>query len=394
MIWNDLHQFKLLDTLIKNPYDVIVFGGTFPNYNINTYKLIECQTSTAYLVNNHYFKKLLECFKLGIEKLIEKKNPPMYAIDQAWKPLQKNDNWYLIYPPLSIQSSGFSDICNTYVNYENFYNVKLLTIDLIGGLGNQLFQLAFLLYVSKITKSIYFLDTLTSPQTEHSSEQYFETILNKWTSNFSKKSVKNILKENPKMVYEDWDIKIKLISGDIKLSGYFQRFEYINLIKDEFISKLTFDKSILEKYPYIQNTFFIHIRGGDYLKNSLHFIDLKSYYNECIKKHQDEKFIIFTNDIPYASSLLPDIPIIEESEVNTLYLMSESKGCICSNSTFSWWGAYLNENRPIYFPDKWFNDSSIDTTGLYFNKKQNISEENKVNTNLQRLSREKFRFKR
>jgi len=406
MIWNDLSQFNLLDKLIKNPYDVIVFGGTFSNYNINTYKLIECQTNTSYLVNNHYFEKLLNCFKVGIEKLIETKDPPMYAIDIAWKPLQKNDNWYIISPPLSIQGSGFSDICNTFVNYEDFYKVKLLTIDLKGGLGNQLFQLAFLLYASKITKSLYFLNTLDSPQTKHSSEQYFETLLNKWTSSYyeksekskkSEKSVKNILEENPKMSFEDWDKKIKSISGDIILSGYFQRFEYVNLIKDEFISKLTFDKSILEKYPDIKNTFFIHIRGGDYIQNKLHFIDLKSYYIECMKKHEDEKFIIFTNDIPYATTLLPNIPIIEENEVNTLYLMSESKGCICSNSTFSWWGAYLNENRPIYLPDKWFNDSKMDTSGIYFNKKQNIEEVNSVsglNTNILRFSKDKLKYKR
>jgi len=397
MIWNDLSQFNLLDTLIKNEYDVIMFGGTFPNYNINTFKLIECQTSTSYLINNHYFKKLLDCFKLGINNLIETKNPPMYAIDQVWKPLQKNDNWYIISPPLSIQSSGFSDICNTIVNYDNFYKVKLLTIELNGGLGNQLFQLAFLLYAAKITKSLYFLDTLISPKTIHSSEQYFETLLNKWNPYFCKKSVNNKLIENSKMIYEDWYKKINSISGDIKLNGFFQRFEYINLIKDEFISKLTFDKSILEKYPDIQNTFFIHIRGGDYIQNPFHFIDLKSYYIECMKKHEDEKFIIFTNDIPYASNLLPNIPIIEESEVNTLYLMSESKGCICSNSSFSWWGAYLNENRPIYLPDKWFNDSKMDTTGIYFNKKKNISEENLVgglNMNLLKLSREKPRYKR
>jgi glycosyl transferase family 25 len=396
MIWNDLSQFNLLDTLIKNSYDVIMFGGTFPNYYINTYKLNECQTTTSYLVNNHYFKKLLDCFKLGTNKLIETQNPPTYAIDQVWKPLQKNDNWYLIYPPLCIQSSGFSDICNTYINYENFYNVKLLTIDLNGGLGNQLFQLAFLLYAAKITNNLYFLDTLNSPPTKHSSEQYFETLLNKWTPYFCKKSVNNKLIENSKMISEDWYKKINSISGDIKLSGYFQRVEYINLIKDEFISKLTFNKSILEKYPDIKNTFFIHIRGGDYIQNSFHFIDLKSYYIECMKKHEDEKFIIFTNDIPYANSLLPNIPIIEESEVNTLYLMSESKGCICSNSTFSWWGAYLNENRPIYFPDKWFNDSSMDTSGLYFIKKQNIKENiiNGLNMNLLKLSREKLRYKR
>jgi len=395
MIWDDLSQFKILDTLIKNPYDVIVFGGTFANYNINTYKLIECQTTTAYLVNNHYFEKLLNCFKTTIQNLILTKNTENHAIDQAWKPLQATDNWYLLYPPLSIQGSGFSDICKTNVNYENFYNIQFLTIDLMGGLGNQLFQLAFLLYAAKISKSAIFLDTLISPQTKHSSEQYFNNFLNKWKSHFSQKLINHTLKENSKMTNENWISRIKSVEGNIKLSGYFQRYKYVNLIRDEFISTLTFDKTILEKYPDIQNTFFIHVRGGDYLNNPLHFIDLKSYYIEHMEKHTDEKFIIFTNDIPYANSILPNIQIIEENEVNTLYLMSQSKGCICSNSSFSWWGAYLNPNRPIYFPNKWFNDISMDSSGIYFNKTEDILEvyevETKVNINLLRISKGRYK---
>lgn len=388
MVWKDLSQFKLFDTLCKNLYDVIVFGGTFPIYNDKTYKLNKCQTTTCYLVNNHYFEKLLNCFKITVENLIKTKKPPMYAIDVAWASLQKNDNWYLIYPPLSIQGPGFSDICKSYVNYEIYYHIKYLTVELIGGLGNQLFQLAFLLYASKITNNLYFLDNLISPQTNHSSEQYFETLLIKWKPNFFEKNVKNIhiLKENPKMLFEDWKKKIDSIKGDIKLSGYFQRFDYVDLIRDEFISKLTFDESILNKYPDIQNNFFIHIRGGDYLNNPLHFINLTSYYNKCIKYHENEKFIIFTNDILYAKNTFPNIAIIQESEVNSLYLMSKSKGCICSNSTFSWWGAYLNPNRPIYFPDKWLNDFSIDTSGLYFNIKKNILEKkNNLNPLLLKL---------
>jgi hypothetical protein len=82
--------------------------------------------------------------------------------------------------------------------------------------------------------------------------------------------------------------------------------------------------------------------------------------------HHGEKFVVFTNDIPYARSLFPTTPIIEESEVDTLLLMSRAKGCICANSSFSWWGAYLNPGRPIYFPSKWFNDPSMDISGFFF----------------------------
>ena len=80
----------------------------------------------------------------------------------------------------------------------------------------------------------------------------------------------------------------------------------------------------------------------------------------------EDDFVIFTNDIPYARGFLPDTEIIEESEVDSLYLMSKSKGVICANSSFSWWGAYLNLDRPIFLPSVWFNDKRMNTSGYYF----------------------------
>jgi len=399
--------YKILENLVDNTYDVIILGGTSLSYDVKSYRLYNCCCTTAYIVSNHYYSKLLKNFEEGAI-LLDKKysQADLYAIDQYWHILQCIDNWYCIFPVLCKQISDYSDIDKKNIdkellNYTNILtlNPKYLTIRLQPGLGNQLFQLAFLLYASRITQNPIFLETLTSPESIHSSEQYFETLLKKWKSNYSQKQVITTLQENSKMAYENWKIKINSVSGNIRLKGYFQRFKYVNLIRDEFISRLTFNKSILKKYPDIQNKFFIHIRGGDYLNNSFHFIDLCLYYNECIEKHKDEEFIIFTNDISYANSILPNFQIIEENEVDTLYLMSQSKGCICSNSSFSWWGAYLNPNRPIYFPDKWFNDPSMDTSGLYFNKNYDILEEEeevkmKVNINLLRLSREKIRYRK
>ena len=82
--------------------------------------------------------------------------------------------------------------------------------------------------------------------------------------------------------------------------------------------------------------------------------------------HENEEFVIFTNDIPYAKNYFKDIPIIQENELDTLYLMSQAKGCICVNSSFSWWGAYLNPNRPIFMPSKWFGNILMDKSGYYF----------------------------
>jgi glycosyl transferase family 25 len=119
MIWNkDPFDagIKILNNLSSNPYDVIVLGGTHVTYNSKTNKLFECQTTTAYLVHNHYFQKLLDCFKYSIDI--------NSYVDQAWKGLQKVDNWFIIYPAMAIQSAGYSDIEKKEVDYAKYFKLK------------------------------------------------------------------------------------------------------------------------------------------------------------------------------------------------------------------------------------------------------------------------------
>lgn len=229
----------------------------------------------------------------------------------------------------------------------------MLTVQLQGGLGNQLFQLAFLDYCSLITGREIYIDSLESPRTVHSKDQYYETIFKKWKPLF-KHAQSLIINENPKLQCEEWSQKLKR-PENLCLIGYFQRYEYTDLIKEKFIKKLSFDNAILQKYPDIQKKTFIHVRGGDYLYNSYHNVCNKEYYEKGMSFFNGAEFVIFTNDIPYAKSILPDIPIISESELDTLYLMSHCVGCICANSSFSWWGAYLNSNRKVVIPSKWVN---------------------------------------
>jgi hypothetical protein len=233
----------------------------------------------------------------------------------------------------------------------------MLSIELTGGLGNQLFQLAFLEYVSKINNQPLFISNLSSPVTKHGGKGYYNTIFKHWNQ-FYKKIDLPILYENSKMNYQDWSN-----ISNYKLVGYFQRHEYILA---DFITKLSFNNSVLLKYPDISSKYFIHIRGGDYKGNSFHQLNLTNFYKKCIEICKGNDFVIFTNDNIYARQILSDYPIIEENELDTLLLMSKCAGCICPNSTFSWWGAFMNPNRPIYFPAKWWNDASMDSTGLYF----------------------------
>jgi GR25 family glycosyltransferase involved in LPS biosynthesis len=119
MFKENLNKF-LNNTAIK--WDVmIVAGNNIPPYKkINNYcvKINNCQTTTGYIVKQHYFKTLLNNFREGIIKLMnDSDNHFEFAIDKYWFKLQERDNWYLIIPLSVIQLEGYSDIEGKRVDY-------------------------------------------------------------------------------------------------------------------------------------------------------------------------------------------------------------------------------------------------------------------------------------
>jgi hypothetical protein len=235
----------------------------------------------------------------------------------------------------------------------------MISVSLKGGLGNQLFQLAALETIANETNRKACIVEKDTPKTVHSHSNYFSSIFSKLLDYPILSKPYSIVQElSPKK--QDWN---KLLVENVCLDGYFQDWKYIQL---NFIEKLT-----LPECPII-NGAFIHIRGGDYVNHWLHHIDLTTYYEKAIKYFpQDTHFYIFTNDIKYAKSFtfLSTITysFVREDEVMTLTIMSKcSKGGICANSTFSWWGAFLNRNRTIIIPRKWSHNSNIVQEGGYF----------------------------
>lgn len=125
MKWSQFQTgIQQVRNLSKLKYDVIVLGGT--NITQVDGKLKECQTTTAYIVSNHYYKKLLDNFEEGLELFISTKIASNYAIDQYWKKLQAIDNWYIVTPNISVQIPGYSDIEGSDVNYLNMFGMNTL----------------------------------------------------------------------------------------------------------------------------------------------------------------------------------------------------------------------------------------------------------------------------
>jgi Glycosyl transferase family 11 len=226
------------------------------------------------------------------------------------------------------------------------------------GLGNQLFILAAAESFAKQTDRKFYINNSITPFNPHSSTNYFDSILKNFIPLKHYPEFECLIDEQDCPDYKDWPsiIKSMNIPMNILLKGYFQNWKYVDPVRDTFIQRLSFNTEIEKKYPDISESVFVHVRGRDYL-TWVGFVDLTKYYEKCLSMVQD-KIVVFTDDPEYARKVVNSkFEMIMENEVDSLYLMSKCKGCICSNSTFSWWGAYLNPNRQIFIPSKWPNNT-------------------------------------
>lgn len=116
-----INQFN---TFLSNhkDFDVVIISGNncppFTKIDDTCVQVTRCQTTTCYLVQQHYFDKLINNFREGINKLMrEPHNHVLYAIDKYWFNLQAIDKWYLIIPLTVTQREDYSDIEKRPTNY-------------------------------------------------------------------------------------------------------------------------------------------------------------------------------------------------------------------------------------------------------------------------------------
>ncbi|WP_243347477.1 alpha-1,2-fucosyltransferase [Parabacteroides sp. FAFU027] len=156
---------------------------------------------------------------------------------------------------------------------------------------------------------------------------------------------------------------------EMSISGYFQSEKYFDkqLVRELFAIDEKTKKYILDKYGKIlaQDVTSIHIRRGDYLKNiDVHPICSMGYFRRAIRMIGKKKpFLLVSNDIEWCKKQFKGENFYfaeNESAVVDLYLQSLCKNNIISNSSFSWWGAWLNPNleKKVLVPDPWFGIST------------------------------------
>ena len=244
---------------------------------------------------------------------------------------------------------------------------------LMGGLGNWLFQVAATMKFAQDMGLQMVLSTDHCDRSPHSDSMYLSNILKKFNVVSTRGKRVHVLHEPDKLLNcTNTREMISYFSEKVDFlvfRGYFQRFENVPRVFKEMLTLPDVDSS------KVADTCFIHVRGGDYVNHWLHDVKLyEKYYDNSIKFMKSigiTKFSVFTNDKKYAITheFLKNIDyeFVEPSnELEALVLMTQCKAGITANSTFSWWGAYLNPNRSICIPSKWFNDPDYDISGYLF----------------------------
>ena len=176
---------------------------------------------------------------------------------------------------------------------------------------------------------------------------------------------------------ERYDSTIISKIGNCYYDGYWQNERYFMDIRDSILQKFTPKKIKQQNKEFVNElqsheSVSIHVRRGDYINNPLYggICDME-YYKKAIKYTQENThcnlYCIFSNDIEWCKKHLA--PLFDQKVViyvnwnkgkdsyQDMYLMSRCKHNIIANSSFSWWGAWLNDNstKIVISPQKWNN---------------------------------------
>ena len=227
----------------------------------------------------------------------------------------------------------------------------------ISGIGNQLFCIAATLAYSIDNDKIPFFPQLGIDREIKKYRNLFYKNLN---TNFFTNNFQNYYQENS-FNYEE----IPKFKGNTLLKGYFQSEKYFKHHRERIIHLLNIREirdQVIEKYGDHSNHISIHVRRKDYLElKDYHYNLTMEYYKKALKiMGLDNPFIIFSDDIEWCKAnfkFLQNVIYSENKEdFEDMILMSTCKNNIIANSTFSWWGAWFNENKDkkILAPKKWF----------------------------------------
>lgn len=267
----------------------------------------------------------------------------------------------------------------------------LVVIQLSGGMGNQMFQYALYLQLKALGKNVKIDDkteyegrkarpirlSVFDDKYETPTEVEMKCLTDSYPDVVSK--IRRKLTGRKTAAYMEksqfFDAKV-LEMNRAYLIGWWQSEKYFASVKESVREAFTFKNmnlseamKVYEEAMENSNSVCVHIRRGDYLQVDEVYggICTEEYYEKAMQKMRAEVpgccFFIFTNDIPWAKEHMQgeDITVVEGNDEDAgyidMYLMTRCKHYILANSSFSWWGCYLNStrNKKVIAPRIWAN---------------------------------------
>jgi len=259
-------------------------------------------------------------------------------------------------------------------------------VQMIGGIGNQMFQYALYRRFLELGVETKYEHLLTK---KYHDGFVLDKVFNIFEQPINSLSDADSLTRYQEQTWPTFNPEI-LEKRDTYLCGNWQNVGYFpdeTLLRVDLSFKNELDDKNLEILKQINESesVSIHIRKGDYT-NSTHTnyffqADWMNYYGLAsgviFKKINIRPiFFIFSDDIEWAKKnvFAPNTVFVEENKGfdswKDMMLMSNCKHNITANSTFSWWGAWLNKNpnKIVITPKKWFNDPNIDSNLITLNE--------------------------
>jgi hypothetical protein len=283
----------------------------------------------------------------------------------------------------------------------------MIISEINGGLGNQMFQYACGRAKALQLNTSQRLDISTLQQgvtNEHFTARPYE--LGIFAANAVIANAQELAKFSPKSIhlkvwykwiknyfnytepFFSYDAKLGSLKANIYLRGYWQSEKYFaafenQIRKDfEFIKPTNSLTTQLEKEIGSANAVSVHVRRGDYVSsptaNSFHGVAGLAYYNDAMQQIEGlldkPVYYMFSDDSSWVKENLvkdrKDIFVVEHNSGidswQDMLLMSKCKHHIIANSSFSWWGAWLNakEEKIVIAPKDWFQTKDLDSSDV------------------------------
>jgi hypothetical protein len=282
----------------------------------------------------------------------------------------------------------------------------MIIVKIMGGLGNQMFQYATARRMAAKANTQLLMDiTSYEHMAEGDTPRQYELDVYAITGNIATpEQLKKIQPPGTARSLPDkilrrlgmgkvWEIgegdpvlnpQVMAAPNNTYLTGWWQNEKYFDDIRatilDEFTPKAAPSETNQKYLDEINksNAVAIHVRRGDYVTNQnanvFHGLAPIDYYNQSIEymrsKTDSPRFFVFSDDIAWCKGNLPlgeDAVFVEGNGGKLAYedirLMQSCKHNIIANSSFSWWGAWLNENdkKIVVAPKVWFQDQDANS---------------------------------